>query len=449
MGIKEELLRKIREKKARICVIGLGYVGLPTAVFFGEQGFDVVGVDVDEKKVGMVKNGKSPSPELISNDVINILVSSGKLNVTTEVSQAVGESDIVLIIVPTPVTKMKQPDLKHVISACEDVAKSLSKGKLVVMESTTFPGTCEEVIEPILNTSGLKAGEDYGLAYCPERYNPGDKNHTLEKVARIVGAIDPEWAEIARELYQTIIKEKVTVVKDLKTAEAAKVIENIQRDLNIALVNELALIFEKMGLDIMDVLNAAGTKWNFHRFEPGAGVGGHCLPVDPYYLTAKAEELGHHPEVILAGRSINDYMPEHVFELLGEALNEFEMPIKNSKIVILGFSYKANIGDVREAPAEKLVEKLKEKKAEVVIVDNYVDREELTGFGLVNEDVYDALKGADALVLMTEHDEFKNLDWKRIKELMKTAIIVDGRRIIDSNEVETLGFSYMGIGRGC
>lgn len=449
MRIKEELLRKIKEKKAKICVIGLGYVGLPTAIFFGEQGFDVVGADVDEKKVGLIKNGKSPSPELIHEDIIDKLVSSGKLNVTTEVTRAVGESDVVLIIVPTPVTKMKQPDLRHVISACEDIAKSLSKGKLVVMESTTFPGTCEEVIEPILNTSGLKAGEDYGLAYCPERYNPGDKNHTLDKVARIVGAIDLEWAETTRELYQTIIKDKVTVVKDLKTAEAAKVIENIQRDLNIALVNELALIFEKMGIDIMDVLDAAGTKWNFHRFEPGAGVGGHCLPVDPYYLTAKAEELGHHPEVILAGRAINDYMPEHVFELLGEALNEFEKPIKNSKIVILGFSYKANIGDVRESPAVKLVEKLKEKQAEVAIVDNHVDREDLTGFGSVNEDMYDALEGADALVLMTEHEEFKNLEWKRIKELMITPIIVDGRRVIDPIEVEALGFHYKGIGRGC
>lgn len=278
----DQLKEKIKNKTAKICVIGLGYVGLPTAVFFAQNGFNVIGVDIDSKKVDIINSAISPLADLDLDEQIENLVQKKKLLATINTKSAVLDSDIILIIVPTPVTEAKEPDLSYIKSAAEDISKSLRKGHLVVLESTTYPGTTEEVLQHILEKNGLKAGVDFGLGYCPERYNPGDAEHTLENVARIVGGITPEWGMIARDLYQNIIKEPVTQVKDIKTAEAAKIIENIQRDLNIALMNELALIFERMDIDIMGVIEAASTKWNFGKYLPGPGVGGHCLPVDPY-----------------------------------------------------------------------------------------------------------------------------------------------------------------------
>ncbi|UCE75065.1 MAG: nucleotide sugar dehydrogenase [Methanomassiliicoccales archaeon] len=450
MGIKEEILDKIKGKKARICVVGLGYVGLPTAVFFGEQGFEVIGADVDEEKVQLIKYGKSPQPELMLENRIEKLLSSEKLHVIPDVTMAVEQSDVVLIIVPTPVNRMKKPDLSFIVSAGEDTAKGLKPGKLVVLESTTFPGTCEEILQPILEKSGLKAGEDFGLAYCPERYNPGDENHTLDKVARIVGAIDLEWAEITKELYQSIVKEEVKIVKDLKTAEAAKVIENIQRDLNIALFNELAMIFQKMDIDVISVIEAASTKWNFVRYYPGPGVGGHCLPVDPYYLTHKAMELGYHPQLILAGRSINDNMPFYVVDLIIDGLNELAKPIKGSKIAILGVAYKANTSDIRETPAKAIVKTLLGMGANVCVHDPLVDEQEVERvFNLENCTLEEALRNSDCVVLHTYHKTFQKLQITDLKGLMKDeALLVDTQHMFSPNDVVKSGLKYRGIGRG-
>jgi nucleotide sugar dehydrogenase len=308
-----------------------------------------------------------------------------------------------------------------------------------------YPGVTEETLKPILEESGLKAGEDFGLAYCPERYNPCDDEHGIENVSRVVGGITPEWAEITRELYQIIINEDVKVLRNIKTAEAAKVIENTQRDLNIALVNELAMIFERLDIDVMDVIDGASSKWNFNVYYPGAGVGGHCLPVDPYYLVKKAKELGYHSKVIAAGRSINDNMPLHMLNLIQDALNELEKSLKNSNIVVLGFSYKENVGDPRESPAKTLIKNLKWKEANVTVVDPYIE-EINPKFGLLNNNIYDALNGADALVLITPHDEFKSIDFKKIKNLMNLPIVVDGRRIYDPDELRDIGFTYKGVG---
>ncbi len=450
MGMKEELLQKIKDKKAKICVIGLGYVGLPTAVFFGEQGFDVIGADVDKEKVRLIRNGNCSSPELKLKERVRKLLSQEKLDVTSEISDAVAGSDVIIIVVPTPITRMKQPDLSYIISAGQDTASGLDRGKLVVLESTTFPGTCEELLIPILETSGLKAGKDFGLAYCPERYNPGDQEHTLDKVARIVGAVDSEWGEITQELYQSIIQEKVEVVKDLKTAEAAKIIENIQRDLNIALFNELALIFQRMDIDVISVIEAASTKWNFIKYYPGPGVGGHCLPVDPYYLTHKAMELGYHPQLILAGRAINDNMPFYVVELIIDGLNELAKPIKDSKITILGVAYKANTSDIRETPAKPIIETLKDMKANVFVHDPYVDSAEVkSAFNVENSSLEDALKDSDCIVLHTFHKSFENLQITEIKEKMKDCgLIVDTQHAFSPGDVIKSGLKYRGIGRG-
>jgi len=440
-----ELNDRINDKSAVISVVGLGYVGLPTAVSFAEKGFRVIGADKKKDIVDLINRGGCHLKDLDLDERVKKVVRSKRLSATTDTSEATRKSDAILIIVPTPVTPDKRPDLKPVITAGEDISKGLGKNKLVVLESTVYPGVTEDVLNPILETSGLKAGVDFGLAHCPERYNPGDSKHTIADVVRVVGGITPQWGEITKQLYSHIVKD-VFMVKDIKTAEAAKVIENIQRDLNIALMNELALIFERMNIDIMDVIKAASTKWNFNVYYPGAGVGGHCLPVDPYYLVKKAEELGYHSKVITAGRAVNDYMPVHVFELLVDALNECERAVKNSKIAVLGFSYKENVGDPRESPVEVFVEELKKKDACIYIIDPYIQDGYLSKYGTVEKDVYKAVKGADALVLMTAHKEFKEIDLIKAKELMRTPIIIDGRRMFEQEEVMGLGFKYRGVG---
>jgi nucleotide sugar dehydrogenase len=439
-----ELSKKITEKKAKICIVGLGYVGLPTAIFFAENDFDVIGVGIDPKKLDMINQGISPLGELGLDERLEKVVKKGKLVATLDLPEATRQSDIILLIVPTPVTKSKDPDLSHVMDAGKKVSRGLEKGKLVVLESTVYPGVTEEVLQPILEESGLKAGEDFGLAYCPERYNPGDDDHSIEKVARVVGGITPEWAEITRKLYQFIIEEDIKVLRNIKTSEAAKVIENTQRDLNIALVNELAMIFEKIGIDVMEVIEGASTKWNFNVYYPGGGVGGHCLPVDPYYLVKKAKELGYHSKVIAAGRTINDHMPQHVFGLLADSLNDNEKSVKNSKIVVLGLSYKENVGDDRESPSEQLINELKHYQAQVTIVDPYI--EETQVYGTLESDLYQALEDADAMVLMTAHQEFRDLDFQKAKKLMKIPIIVDARRIYDPEKLREMGFIYSGVG---
>jgi nucleotide sugar dehydrogenase len=442
--VYNKIFEKIKTRSAKICIVGLGYVGLPTAIFFAEKGFDVIGVARNEKKINLINKGITTIGELNLDHKLSKVIDDKKLYATSDLKWATEESDIIISIVPTPVDKFKDPDLTPIISSGEEIAKGLSKCKLVVLESTVYPGVTEEILQPILEKSGLKAGLDFGLAYCPERYNPGDGKHSIENVARVVGGITPEWAEITKELYQIIINEDIKVLRNIKTAEAAKVIENTQRDLNIALMNELAMIFERLNIDIMDVIDGAETKWNFNVYYPGCGVGGHCLPVDPYYLVKKAKELGYHSKVIAAGRTINDNMPIHTLNLIQDALNEHEMSLKNSKIVILGFSYKENVGDTRESPALTLIKHLQWKGADVTVVDPYV--EDTKNYGVLNQDLYSALEDADAMVLMTGHNEFKSIDFERAKNLMKIPILVDGRRIFSPDELRSIGFSYNGIG---
>jgi len=440
-----ELIEKIKSKSARIAVIGLGYVGLPTAVNFAENGFSVIGITRTQGKVDVINAGGCYLTDLHIDERVRRLVGLRKLTATTDTAAATRDSDVIIITVPTPITSDKRPDLSFIVSAGQAVAQGLSRNKLVVLESTVYPGVVDEVLKPILEESGLKAGIDFGLAYCPERYNPGDADHSIRDVVRIVGGITPEWAEATAQLYVSNAKDVVTV-KDIKTAEAAKVIENIQRDLNIALMNELALIFERLHIDIMDVIKAASTKWNFIVYYPGAGVGGHCLPVDPYYLVHKAQELGYHSQVITAGRAINDSMPQHVFQLASDALNEQERAVKGSKIAVLGLSYKENVGDSRESPSEVVVGELTKRGAQVHLVDPYVDERVLRALAIPEATAYDALAATDALVLMTAHRDFAGLDLRKIKGLMRTPVIVDGRRFFDPETAAKLGFTYKGVG---
>ena len=438
---------KIKAKKAKLCIVGLGYVGLPTATFFAEKGFTVVGCDIKEDVVKLVSAGKSPLKDLNIGSRVNGAVKNGRLTASMHVTQAVRKSDVVLIIVPTPTGRGFEPDLQYVVSAGESVRMGLKRGQLVILESTVYPGVTEEILKPVLEKSGLKVNKDFGLAYCPERYNPGDSTHTIDKVVRIVGAASDDWAKVAAKLYEQVTR--VVIVKDIKTAEMAKIIENTQRDLNIALMNETALICERIGIDIMDVIDAAATKWNFNVYYPGAGVGGHCLPKDPWYLVKAAERLGYHAQVITAGRRVNDYMPHHMFELLMKAMNETNRSVKGSTIVVLGLSYKENIGDTRNSPALGLIRDIKGMGGVVRTVDPYVDEETAKREFGVDEHIRktdNVANGADAIVIITAHKEFKSLNLAKLRKRMRTPIIIDGRRAVDKKKAIRLGFTYKSIG---
>jgi len=320
-----------------ICIVGLGYVGLPLAEEFSKH-FKVIGFDINEKKINIIRQQYNKF-EITSNPL------------------KIKEADIVIIAVPTPVTKSQQPDLYPVISASEIVGQNLKKDAIVVLESTVYPGVSEEIMGPILEKeSGFKIGKDFKIGYSPERVNPGDKDHTIDKINKIVSGMDEESAKELSEVYGKITT--VYKAQSIKIAEAAKVIENIQRDLNIALMNELSLIFYKMNLDTKAILDAASTKWNFIRFSPGL-VGGHCIPVDPYYLVYKANELGYHAQVILAGRAINDFMPRHIAQLTIKSLNEADKIIKGSKVLIMGLTFKENVDDTRETPCSRDHQRIK------------------------------------------------------------------------------------------
>ena len=404
-----------------MCIIGLGYVGLPLAIAFSKH-LTVIGFDVDEARI----------QELTDTNISD--------NCTFTIDAAkIKEADFVLICVPTPVTKSKEPDLSYVKSAAEFAGKNLKDGAIIVLESTVYPGVTEEVITPILEKeSTMKCGADFKIGYSPERINPGDEVHALNKITKIVAGIDEETTDELAALYGLITK--VYKARDIRTAEAAKVIENIQRDLNIALMNELAIIFHKLNLDTQSVLEAAGTKWNFQPYKPGL-VGGHCIPVDPYYLVYKAKELSYHPQVILAGRAINDYMPKHVAEMAIKGLNEVGKVIKGSKVLIMGLTYKENVPDTRESPVRDMVRELKEFGVDVYGYDPLLSNAEIEALGvnaLVNLDV-----NVDCVIVAVVHDEFRGLSLEDIGKFMNdNPVLVDVRGTFDEAAVGK-GFRYM------
>lgn len=402
-----------------VCIVGLGYVGMPLAEAFAKH-VHVIGFDINEKKVMTLKK-KYPDLELISQPA------------------RIKDADVVIIAVPTPVTESKEPDLTPVQSASRIVGKNLKKGAIVVLESTVYPGVTEEIVGPILEEeSGLRLGLDFKIGYSPERVNPGDKDHTIDKITKIVSGMDEESANTLTELYGTITT--VYKTKDIKTAEAAKVIENIQRDLNIALMNELSIIFQKMGLDTKAVLDAASTKWNFNRYNPGL-VGGHCIPVDPYYLVYKAKELGYHPQVILAGRSINDYMPKHVAMLTIKALNDVKKVIHGSSVLIMGLTFKENVDDTRETPVKEIIKELKEFGCVLYGYDPFLSEKDIVDFGLK---IFDkSTVKVDCVIFTVAHGPFKRMGLDNIKDFMKDApILIDIRGIFHKNEAEEKGFYY-------
>jgi len=423
----------------RLAVIGLGYVGLPLAVTFTEH-FPVVGFDVDEKRVRELREDYDHNREIPTERL-----RSSSLCLTNDPEDLEG-CDLFIITVPTPVDRAKRPDLSYLQEATRLVGRVLSKGAIVVYESTVYPGCTEEVCVPILEEiSGLKAGIDFKVGYSPERINPGDQEHTLEKVVKVVAGQDPETTELLAQVYGLVVKAGVYKTPDIRTAEAAKVIENIQRDINIALMNELAMLFQRLGLDTWEVLKAARTKWNFLPFEPGL-VGGHCIPVDPYYLAHKAQEMGYHPELILAGRRINDGMGRYVAHETIRLLIQAGRRVRGCRVLILGVAFKENVRDVRNSRMENLVQELKAYGVEVRGFDPVVGEEGVRALGLEPVlDPFDSADVYDALILAVPHRFF----WERPVEDYISLLQNDGlpRVLVDvkgvlRNRVSRKGFLY-------
>lgn len=395
----------------KISIIGLGYVGLPLAVAFSDK-FEVIGFDVNEKRVEELNKFNDKTLEIDLEKLKNA-ITNNKMKLSSKIDD-IKECNFYIVSVPTPVDKNNRPDLTPLLKASQSVGSVLKKGDIVVYESTVYPGATEEECVPVLEKfSNLKFNEDFFCGYSPERINPGDKEHTITKIKKITSGSTKKVADIVDDVYASVIKAGTFKASSIKVAEAAKVIENTQRDINIAFVNELAMIFEKMHIDTTEVLKAAGTKWNFLKFSPGL-VGGHCIGVDPYYLTHKAQELGYHPEIILAGRRINDNMGKYAANRVIKLMIKHDKKINKAKVLILGITFKENCPDIRNSRVIDVVKELKEFGCNVDVYDPWADKNEVLREYNLNLIENLNLNNYDAVVLAVAHDEFKNLDFSNL-----------------------------------
>lgn len=404
--------------KPVIAMVGLGYVGLPLAVRFSHH-FTTIGFDINAKKIEELRSDFDRMDEVSEAEL-----KAAKLDYTTD-AHRLKEADIIIAAVPTPVDDHNVPDLAPVRRAAETIGKNLKRGAIVVFESTVYPGVTEEVCAAIIaQESSLTYNKDFFLGYSPERANPGDKDHTVDKIVKIVSGSTPDVAQRLKEVYGTVVTAGIHLAPSIKVAEAAKVIENVQRDINIALVNELAVLFDKMGLDIHDVLAAAGTKWNFHRYTPGL-VGGHCIGVDPYYLTYKAIEVGHHPEMILSGRRTNDSMHHFYLDRLIKGLNQESVAVHDATIAVLGLTFKENCSDYRNSRTLHLLHGLNAYGPRVVAIDPWLDDATIRKFGAEPGKLENltSLK-PDAIIITVPHKEFATVDLRDVK----VVVDIKGRR---------------------
>lgn len=431
-------MSELLDGQKKLAVVGLGYVGLPLAVAFARE-MRVIGFDINQERIAELKRGEDHTREVDPDSLALVRIDF------TSNPAALKNASVIIIAVPTPIDQHRNPDLKPVLSATRIVGKNLSPGCVIVYESTVYPGLTEEECLPILEAeSGLTLGAGFYLGYSPERINPGDRQHTLQTIKKIVSASDPRTLEFLAELYGSIVKAGIHKASSIKVAEAAKVIENTQRDLNIALMNELAVIFEELGIDTLEVLEAAGSKWNFLPFRPGL-VGGHCIGVDPYYLTFKAEQLGFHPEVILAGRRINDRMGKYIAESTIKNLIKRGNRINGSRIGVLGLTFKENVPDLRNTRVIDLVNELKDYGAEVVINDPEVDpAEALREYGVRLVPLAE-MKDLNALILAVGHDSYKNLTPEELKSYFRDpeeGVLVDVKGTFKPQQIEGTGLAY-------
>lgn len=418
----------------KVSVIGLGYVGLPLALLAASKGFEVTGVDLSKERVAAVNARKDP---LGDRHVAQRIPSTSMR--AADKFDSVSSSQVVIICVPTPVKDEYEPDLEYLKSAAQSVGKKMSKGTLVVVESTVNPGVCDEVVIPLLEkTSKLKINQDFYVSHCPERINPGDPDWSVENIPRVAGSSSQKGLKMTVDFYVRIINAPIKPMASLKEAEAVKVVENSFRDINIAFVNELAMSFTKLGIDVKNVIDGAATKpFAFMAHYPSVGVGGHCIPVDPYYLIKYARGYGFDHEFLSLARSINNRMPEFTVERLIDGLNEAGLAIKGARVAVLGLSYKANVADDRESPSYKIIQILKEKGAKVATYDPYIPGKSSA------KSLKEALKNKDAVILATSHREFLSIKPKDLS----IKVFVDGKNAFNSKDFTKAGIIYRGIGR--
>lgn len=433
------LYEKLVSGEEKLSLVGLGYVGMPIAVAFAKK-IKVVGFDLNEAKIDLYRNGIDPT-----NEVGDEVIRSTTVDFTADAAK-LKEAKFHIVAVPTPVNDDHTPDLSPVEGASRILGQNLTKGSVVVFESTVYPGVTEDICVPILEReSGLKCGVDFKIGYSPERINPGDKVHRLETITKIVSGMDEETLDTVAKVYELVVEAGVYRAESIKVAEAAKVIENSQRDINIAFMNELSIIFHKMGIDTKSVLEAAGTKWNFLPFMPGL-VGGHCIGVDPYYLTYKAEELGYHSQIILSGRRINDDMGKYVAESLVKDLIRANIPVKHAKVAILGFTFKENCPDTRNTKVIDIYKELGEYGIEPIVVDPVADADEAKRFYGITFQTMDDIRDVDALVIAVAHEQFLSLDREKISSFYNPAhkrkVLMDLKGILNRKEYLTEDYLY-------
>ncbi|MGH9833584.1 MAG: nucleotide sugar dehydrogenase [Blastocatellia bacterium] len=420
---KQQLLDRISERAARVGVIGLGYVGLPLVVEFAQGGFNSLGFEVDARKADAINRGESYIPDVPTPSVAE-LVAAKRLGATTDFAE-LKDQDIIIICVPTPLRKTKDPDVSYILAASEKIQACLRPGQLIILESTTYPGTTDEVLKPIFDATGLKLDEDYFLAFSPERVDPGNEKYNTKNITKVVGGVTETSAEVAAAAYRVIV-DHVHPVSSARVAEACKLLENTFRAVNIGLVNELAQLCDTLGIDTWEVIAAAATKpFGFMPFYPGPGIGGHCIPLDPHYLSWKARMHGFEARFISLAEEVNSRMPDHVVELVTRGLNNHRKPVNGSKVLIMGVAYKRDIDDMRESPALGIIEKLQSFGADVQFHDPYVEEIHLEGNGNQMRGIElsdEAVRDADCVVIVTDH---RKIDYAWLAERAK--LIVDTR----------------------
>jgi UDP-N-acetyl-D-galactosamine dehydrogenase len=435
-----DLYEKLVTRYEKLVIIGLGYVGMPIAVSFSKK-VQVIGFDINQSKIELYKQGIDPTKE-----VGNEAIAQCSVDFTSDETR-IQEGKFHIVAVPTPVNADHTPDLSPVIGASTILGRNLTKGSVVVYESTVYPGVTEEICVPILEReSGLKCGVDFKVGYSPERINPGDRVHRLETIVKVVSGMDEETLAIVAQVYELVVEAGVHRAESIKVAEAAKVIENAQRDINIAFMNELSIIFNMIGIDTRAVLEAAATKWNFLNFSPGL-VGGHCIGVDPYYLTYKAEQMGYHSQIILAGRRINDDMGKYVAECLVKNLIKVDIPVKQAKVAILGFTFKENCPDTRNTRVIDIVNELAEYGITPIISDPVADTNEAKHEYGLELDSMESIRDVDALVIAVAHDEFTELTMEKLDSFYKDVpnsqkVLIDVKGLFDRREYEKVGYIY-------
>ncbi len=448
----DEIRNYLKSGQVKVSVVGIGRIGLPTALSFAHSGLPTIGVDINTKLVQMINSGNYPIKDEPGFDkIFDDVIKNKKFHATTDISEAIPKSNLVILSLPTPMDKNNVPDYSALTSVVKSLSKLLKPGSLIVVESTIEPGFVENELISIIenNDQKLKVGKDFSIAVCPETANPGEILNDFKKLPRLVGGVDARTTDLVSEIYTHVFNVEMIKMPDCKTANAAKLTANVFRDINIAFVNELAILFENLGIDIMKVLEACDKKYNFETHYPGAGVGGPCLPINSYQILNSARSMENNGmlRIIRAARETNESMPYHVVELLSDALNEAGKSVKGSTIALLRLSYKPNVGDAQLSPAEAIIRRLDQLQAKIKIYDPYFKSTEVFSHK-TESDFVNTITNADAVIIVTAHNEFRSIEPILFATKMKTPVLIDARGVIDVHAAKKAGLIFRGIGRG-